>query len=113
MAHETKDEWWIITMNERAGSGPFPPHSPVVPTAIDLRVGDNAELLFCRKTNRPDDETRAEYLWVEITDIGDTTYVGLLDNQPHYIRGLQPGTPIHFTADHVAGVLVRRHTEKP
>lgn len=113
MVHDVKDKWWLVTMDALTTAGVLPPHAPAPHLIRALAPGDSAELLFCRHTTRADDETRAEYLWVEVTEVSGPDYCGLLDNQPHYIRGLDHGAAVRFDARHIAGVLYRDKKSAP
>ena len=66
-----------------------------------LKVGDMVKLVFL--ADRPSSEGHtAERMWVEVTEVGDGTYVGALDNQPTFLSGLNPGDSVTFEARHVA-----------
>ncbi len=67
---------------------------------VALRAGDLVKLLF--EVVAPDDAIpTAERMWVQVLARHDDGYVGALDNQPNVITTIEPGSRIHFRAEHV------------
>jgi hypothetical protein len=87
------------------------PRSFFIPSEQDRtsrKAGDSVRLHFVLIDPGPD-EPRAERMWVDIISERDTPpmYVGILDNQPRYIKGLNLGDHVPFGPEHIAQTLVR------
>ena len=64
-----------------------------------LSVGDRVKLLFGVGSGSSN-----ERMWVEVTEVADGRYVGLLDNEPVAIADLRAGDRIAFGPEHVAAI---------
>lgn len=73
------------------------------------KKGDLVRLHFIL-VNPKDDEPRAERMWVEITEtkLFSRKYVGVLTNQPAYIKTLNIGDTIEFEARHIAQTIIKK-----
>jgi uncharacterized protein YegJ (DUF2314 family) len=76
-----------------------------------LLVGDLVKLMFC--DHEPVDGVGVERMWVEITGITDTGYVGKLDNEPVSLQRIQLGSPVAFEPRHVIGIWVEEGDDWP
>lgn len=77
------------------------------------RKGDMVRLHFVLK-NPKDEEPRAERMWVEI--INDKNlwgkYVGLLTNEPIFVKDLKIGDKIEFYSKHIAQTIIKKDDER-
>lgn len=73
------------------------------------KIGDLVRLHFLLKEPK-DDAPRAERMWVEIIKSKSLLgkYVGVLTNQPQYIRDLNAGDKIEFYPKHIARTIVKK-----
>ena len=73
------------------------------------KKGDLVRLHFLLKEPRGD-EPRAERMWVEIIKSKSLLgkYIGVLTNQPEFIRDLNAGDEIEFYSKHIARVIVEK-----
>lgn len=118
--HHARDPWTLLTLDALAtapagGLGPHVPTSAVPDEATrrDLAVGALAGLVFARETARDDAQGKYERLWVEVLEAGEGRYVGELDNQPTYIRGLDNGARVEFGPEHVFAVMKAPRWTRP
>jgi len=107
---EVRDTWWLVEVaGDRAeGFGAHVPPEPIPEEAVrrGLGPGGLAALVFARETAFDDELGKYERLWVEVSEVdGEGGYVGNLDNQPTFIRGLTHGAEVRFHAGHVFGVM--------
>lgn len=89
----------------------FHPNSFFIPGEDERTTrqpGDSVRLHFVL-TDRRSGEPSAERMWVTIEDVRDTSprYVGVLDSEPAYIRGLWAGTEIVFDPEHIAQTIIK------
>ena len=70
-----------------------------------LKVGDQVRLFFVLDRDL-ENGCRAERMWVEITEIGDGVFKGLLTNQPAFITSIQIADELEFLPYHIASVLL-------
>jgi hypothetical protein len=81
------------------------PDTFLIPSARErhnLRVGDYVKITF----SSVNQSTIPERMWVEVVKEGQgRRYVGRLDNEPFYLKGLHLNDMIPFTADHVASLM--------
>lgn len=71
------------------------------------KKGDLVRLHFVLK-HPPEDGPRAERMWVEITEkkLFSQKYIGILTNQPIYIKSLHAGDKIEFEPKHIARIII-------
>lgn len=70
-----------------------------------LKVGDQVRLFFVLDRDLGNG-CRAERMWVEITQIGDGVFKGILTNQPAFITSIQIADELEFLPYHIASVLL-------
>jgi uncharacterized protein YegJ (DUF2314 family) len=68
-----------------------------------LLTGDLAKLIFRIEF---DDEAHVERMWVQVTEVGAESYVGVLRNDPYCTDEIRFGMRVEFHADHV--IQIRR-----
>ena len=72
-----------------------------------LVPGDLVKLLIrIAGQNETGAYVQVERLWIEITRVADSGYIGVLDNEPRTPGALTIGAEITFTPDHVAAFWV-------
>lgn len=91
--------WVLESAVERHVAYPETFEIPPAEVRNNLQIGQGAKLLF--RLKRPEDEG-VERMWVTVTRITDTGYVGALESKPVGCQVLAPGDRVSFTADHVA-----------
>ena len=70
-----------------------------------IAVGEWAKLMFKFPVNR---EPAIERMWVRITEVTPTGYIGMLDNDPSNVEFLRRGDVVQFEARHVINILPPR-----
>jgi hypothetical protein len=70
-----------------------------------LVVGRRVRLHFAFDKSMSDN-CRAERMWVTITEKDGDHFVGLLENEPVYIKNLSVGSPIEFAVSNIAQILI-------
>jgi len=65
---------------------------------IGLSTGDFVKLIFRIET---DDDTAVERMWVKVTEVRASGYLGILDNDALCTEAIRSGMQIEFHADHV------------
>jgi len=68
-----------------------------------VKAGSVVKLIF-NIEDSSDDTPGSERMWVEVTKVNNSGYVGKLDNRPAVIRGLKPGDKIEFQAKNIASI---------
>lgn len=95
--------WKLVSVHERNKETPYTFYVPSKQLIEKLAVGDQVKLIF-----ESDDEHESysgERMWVEIMDISENGYEGVLTNQPVYIRNLSLGQAIQFGTEHICDTL--------
>ena len=85
------------------------PRTFIIPTEEeieDLKIDDLVKLIFCLP-EETDNDCRAERMWVQITEISEDGFSGILDNEPYYIQNLHSGDLITFQKKHIAAIFIR------
>lgn len=70
-----------------------------------IEVGSLVKLIFIMKETA-EDGCRAERMWVRIQKIQGNSYIGVLDNDPYYLKTVKAGTEIKFCRKHIAEIYV-------
>jgi hypothetical protein len=99
-----QQRWWLDNaerLNEENPSSFFIPPSE---RRRALVPGDMVKLIF--RFDPPSEEAGGERMWVDVVSVEPKGYLGVLVNQPKYIRGIGPGSRITFAPEHVAAVAV-------
>ena len=73
-----------------------------------LAVGDIVKLNFLI-SKELENGCRAERMWVEIQEIDNDSFVGVLTNQPAFINTINAGDTINFSKDNIATVIVKNN----
>lgn len=79
------------------------PSTFFIPTRAEreaLKPGDLVKLLF-EIVDPEQGMPTAERMWVEVVEVRGSGYVGSLDNEPHVITTIRPGSQIKFEPHHV------------
>lgn len=104
MTREQDDEslpsWWLKDAEALAIEFPYTFHKPSKQVISCLKHGNHAKLIFVFQTDDPEGPS-GERMWVEITDVTDSGFVGVLDNQPEWIKDLNYRDTITFEANHI------------
>lgn len=82
------------------------PETFELPTAAErenLVEGQFAKLIFIGSDQ--DGVERGERMWVLITEVTESGYVGNLNNDPFWLEGIEDGDRVEFEARHVIQVL--------
>jgi len=95
------DRWWLEDVRLRRAEAPYTFYQPSEPLIARLAPGDSAKLIFGFESQDPR-APAAERMWVEITERDGDHFRGVLDNTPHFLRGLSLGDAIEFEAHHIA-----------
>lgn len=85
------------------------PRTFIIPTEEeieDLKIDDLVKLIFCLP-EETDNDCRAERMWVQIIEISEDGFSGILDNEPYYIQNLHSGDLITFQKKHIAAIFIR------
>ncbi len=103
----TVDDWWLVTVDVAPSAlGDHVPEAAIPDEArrTSLKVGELAALVLTRESAFADAYGKHERLWLEVIEVtAEGTYVGALENQPTFIRGLDAGTELAFGPEHVFG----------
>jgi len=93
-------KWSLVDAQEMAKKHPETFKIPSTKDIKALKVGSTVKLIF----DIDGDSAGGERMWVVITKIAPSEYVGELDNDPAVIRGLKYKDTIHFNADNIASI---------
>src|SRR5690242_11880901 len=101
---------WMLEDVERANE--LSPNSFFIPSLKERKEqkkGDLVRLHFII-INPEEESPRAERMWVEITGkkLLSNKYVGILTNQPEYLKTLNAGNTIEFEARHIARTIIKK-----
>lgn len=97
--------WWLSDAEKLADEFPYTFHRPSPEAISRLKPGDEAKLIFRFDSDDPD-EPNAERMWVEINEISESIFRGVLDNDPVYIKDLSCGDLVEFEDKHVIQVSI-------
>ncbi len=101
--------WELEDVEAAAQARPRSFFIPSLDERMGQSVGDEVRLHFVLTQEGPD-LPRAERMWVEI--IAKTgsppSYIGVLQNQPKFITGLDVGDRVTFGPKHIARTVIRR-----
>ncbi|RSD28984.1 immunity protein Imm33 domain-containing protein [Mesobacillus subterraneus] len=91
--------WYLDNVYELNKESPYTFYLPSTEVLDQLEVGDSVKLIFT--TEEADhDGFRGERMWVEITHINGTEFVGKLENEPHRLQ-LKRGDEIPFKIENI------------
>jgi Uncharacterized protein conserved in bacteria len=82
------------------------PRTFLIPTDAEISAlseRSTVKLIFLLKKT-PKDGSRAERMWVKISDIKGNTYTGTLTNTPCYLKSLSPGDTVSFCVQNIASI---------
>jgi hypothetical protein len=96
-------DWELGNGEDRHRANPRRFFVPDLRVRESLKRGDVVRLLFDLIQPAPD-QPGAERMWVMVDEVCDTTYVGILGNQPAAISDLARGDRIRFEPRHVIAV---------
>jgi len=91
--------WFLENAREANKKAPYTFYIPSEEVIRQLSVGDLVKLIFVAK-EPSEDGMRAERMWVEITSIEGTHFIGRLDNEPYHVD-IEPNTVITFNREHI------------
>lgn len=97
-------DWKLGDGEERHRESPRSFFIPPLRVRDSLKREDVVRLLFVL-TRRDADGPNAERMWVKVSEVNSTGYVGILGNSPSAIQDLGPGELIAFEPRHVISVL--------
>lgn len=87
------------------------PNSFFIPSLNERKSQKKGDLvrLHFMLNNPKEDEPRTERMWVKITEtkLFGRKYVGVLTNQPAYIKALNVGDRIEFEVRHIAQTIIK------
>lgn len=102
-------DWFLENVEITAKENPQSFFIPSKKERENLQDGDPVRLHFVL-TNPAKNEPRAERMWLDIKErTPDGNYVGILTNQPLYIKNLVLGQEIEFEPCHIARTLIRKN----
>lgn len=96
------DGWELESAEERQRCHPQSFCIPASTARASLQRGDLAKLLF--RVAADGEGTECERMWVRVTEVGITGYLGELDNDPIVARMLKAGDLVPFRPEHVADI---------
>ncbi|QYR24157.1 DUF2185 domain-containing protein [Paenibacillus sp. sptzw28] len=96
--------WELVSVYERNRETPYTFYVPSSLVIESLAIGDLVKLIFVSDDEH--DDYSGERMWVELTQITDEGFKGILTNQPIYISDLNLGDEIDFSADHICDTLL-------
>jgi|GEM_PF-980014 len=97
--------WRLSDAQKLADEYPYTFHKPSSQGVEQLRPGDRIKLIFNFKTD-DSEAPGAERMWVEIREISNEKFEGVLDNDPAYITDLKCGDPVTFAEKHVIQLTI-------
>jgi hypothetical protein len=101
--------WELEDVEAAARASPRSFFIPSLAERSTQSIGDAVRLHFIL-TEEGTDLPRAERMWVEIVEKtgNPPSYVGILQNQPSFIGGLEAGDRVLFGPEHIARTVIRR-----
>lgn len=92
--------WGLVDAQKLAEEFPYTFYKPSRQLVSQLKPGNQVKLIF---EFRSDDAKApsAERMWVDIVEVSDEGFYGLLDNEPAYIEDLKYKDSIHFYDIHI------------
>lgn len=97
--------YYLENIHERNQLDPRHFLKPSSDEISNLKIGDWVRLFFVLDQEL-ENGCRAERMWVEITDIQSGEFTGILTNQPAFITTISIAAQIHFSAEHIASILL-------
>ena len=91
--------WSIEDPRPVQKTAPYTFFLPTPEEIMALRPGDLVKLTI--KGSPPGRQYEAERMWLIVDALGPEEWSGRLDNQPHDMPQLRPGTVIHFQPFHI------------
>lgn len=92
--------WSLVDAQKIAEEFPYTFYKPSSQLVSQLKPGNQVKLIFEFRSDDPDAPS-AERMWVDIEEVSDDGFYGLLDNDPAYIEDLKYKDPIHFNDIHI------------
>jgi len=94
------NSWELVNAQKLAEEYPYTFYKPS-PTVISLlKPGNEVKLIFKFESEDPEAPS-AERMWIELSELSGSEYIGSLDNDPAYIKDLKHGDQITFEAKHI------------
>lgn len=103
-ARSDSAEWFLGDAEEQHRAHPRTFFIPSRSQREALAVGDWARLTFVLR-NPAVDGPSAERMWVVVSEVAGSGYVGELTNEPVAMSGLGPGDLVRFEPEHVIAVI--------
>ena len=92
--------WYLVDSEKRAKANKYTFYKPTRMITDQLTVGDLVKMTFeFESTN--DDHPGGERMWVQITEIKNGKFKGILDNHPFYLHELYADDEISFEHKHI------------
>ena len=92
--------WKLEDAQIIANEFPYTFYKPSSEVVSLLKEGNEVKLIFELESDDPE-VPQAERMWVEIKEIKKGKYVGVLDNEPAYIKDLNLGDTVEFEERHI------------
>jgi len=92
--------WKLEDAQSIANEFPYTFYKPSKEVVSLLKKGNEVKLIFEFESNDPE-APGAERMWVEIREIKERKYIGVLDNEPAYIKDLKCGDIVEFEECHI------------
>jgi len=92
--------WKLEDAQKIADEFPYTFHKPSNEVVSQLKEGNVVKLIFEFESGDPE-APGAERMWVEITEVKNGLFSGLLDNDPVYIKDLKHKDPVEFRECHI------------
>ncbi|AGK54491.1 immunity protein Imm33 domain-containing protein [Bacillus sp. 1NLA3E] len=91
--------WYLDNVYELNKESPYTFYVPSLEVLNKLKVGDLIKLIFVTE-EAEDDGFRGERMWVQITNIKEKKFIGILDNEPQRLP-LKIGDEISFGIENI------------
>lgn len=95
-----KGSWQLSNAEELAKEFKYTFYKPSRKITNQLEIGNIAKVTFEFNSNN-EDHPSAERMWIQITEVKEDGFVGLLDNSPFYIHDLYAGDLVEFEHKHI------------
>ena len=98
--HVKEKSWSLVDAQKLAEEFPYTFYKPSSQLVSQLKPGNQVKLIFEFRSDDPDAPS-AERMWVDIAEVSNEGFYGLLDNDPAYIKDLKYKDPIKFNENHI------------
>lgn len=103
MAATTEKSYFLLDVVEHSKDKP----NFEIPSKFDrehIRIGDYAKVCFELK-NPSHDRPGGERMWLELREVNNGRFYGVLDNKPVVIQDIKWGDTVEFGPENIAGIM--------